>query len=43
MSFVARLERTTAARERSPIDLVVDVARLQFFDPETGLAIHDGA
>ena len=41
VSFVARLERTTAARERSPLDLVVDVARLQFFDPDTGLAIHD--
>jgi multiple sugar transport system ATP-binding protein len=41
VSFVARLERTTAARERSPLDLVVDVARLQFFDPESGLAIHD--
>jgi multiple sugar transport system ATP-binding protein len=41
VSFVARLDRTTAARERSPLDIVVDVARLQFFDPETGLSIHD--
>jgi multiple sugar transport system ATP-binding protein len=40
VSFVARVDRTTAARERSPLDLVVDVARLQFFDPDTGLAIH---
>jgi multiple sugar transport system ATP-binding protein len=41
VSFVARLERTTAARERSPLDLVVDVGRLQFFDPDSGLAIYD--
>jgi multiple sugar transport system ATP-binding protein len=40
VSFVARVDRTTAARERSPLELVVDVARLQFFDPDTGLAIH---
>ena len=43
VSFVARLERTTQARERTPLELVVDVGRLHFFDPETGLGIHDGA
>ena len=41
VSFVARVDRTTVARERSPLHLVVDVARLQFFDPDTGLAIWD--
>jgi multiple sugar transport system ATP-binding protein len=34
--FVARLERSTEARERQPLALEVDVARLHFFDPETG-------
>ncbi len=43
VSFVGRLERTTQARERAPLELVVDVTRLHFFDPETGLGIHDGA
>jgi multiple sugar transport system ATP-binding protein len=41
--FVARFERTTAARERKPLDVAVDVARLHFFDPETGLAVGDGS
>ena len=40
-SFVARLERRHAAREREPLELDVDVARLHFFDPETGLGIDD--
>jgi multiple sugar transport system ATP-binding protein len=40
--FVARLERDTGAREREPLLLAVDVARLHFFDPETGLGIYDG-
>jgi multiple sugar transport system ATP-binding protein len=40
VSFVARLERTTRAREREPLELEVDVVRLHFFDPETGLAIE---
>ena len=37
--FVARLERSTEAREQEPLALEVDVARLHFFDPETGLGI----
>jgi multiple sugar transport system ATP-binding protein len=36
VTFVARLERTTDARERQPLDLAVDVTRLHFFDAETG-------
>jgi multiple sugar transport system ATP-binding protein len=39
VSFVARLDRNTEARERSQLELGVDVRRLHFFDPETGLAI----
>jgi multiple sugar transport system ATP-binding protein len=34
--FVARLERTTEARERQPLTVQVDVAQLHFFDPTTG-------
>jgi multiple sugar transport system ATP-binding protein len=41
VAFVARLERETQARERQPLELHVDVARLHFFDPETGLGIYD--
>jgi multiple sugar transport system ATP-binding protein len=37
--FVARLERETRAREREPLDIVVDVDRLHLFDPETGVGI----
>ncbi len=39
VSFVARLDRTTDARERKPLELEVDVKRLHFFDPDTGLGI----
>ncbi len=39
--FVARLDRDTQARERQPLAIDVDVARLHFFDPETGLGIYD--
>ena len=39
--FVARLERTTNAREREELEIAVDVERLHFFDPETGLAIDE--
>jgi multiple sugar transport system ATP-binding protein len=42
VSFVARLERMTQARERQPLELEVDVTRLHFFDPETGLAVREG-
>jgi multiple sugar transport system ATP-binding protein len=39
--FVARLERQTEARERRPLELEVDVTRLHFFDPETGLGVGE--
>jgi multiple sugar transport system ATP-binding protein len=41
--FVARLERTTSAREREPLEIEVDVTRLHFFDPETGLRVDGRA
>ncbi len=41
--FVARLERATHAREGEPLALAVDVGRLHFFDPDTGLGIYDAA
>jgi multiple sugar transport system ATP-binding protein len=41
VSFVARLERQTEARERRPLELEVDVRRLHFFDPETGLGVGE--
>ena len=40
-TFVARLDRATHAREREPLDLEVDVTRLHFFDPETGLLVDE--
>jgi len=40
--FLARLSPRTTAKQGQPIELVVDVTRLHFFDPETGLAIYDG-
>ncbi len=39
--FIARLDRTTGARERQPIALEVDVTRLHFFDPETGVGVDE--
>ena len=38
--FLARLSPRTTATKGQPIELVVDVTRLHFFDPETGLAIY---
>ena len=43
VSFIARLERTTEARERQPLALEVDVTRLHFFDPETGARVDGQA
>ena len=42
-TLVARLDRTTHAREREPLDLEVDVPRLHFFDPETGVGVNESA
>ena len=39
LTFVARLDPRTRAQERESIELVVDTARLHFFDPQTGLGI----
>ena len=39
--FVARLDRTTEARERQPLAVQVDVTQLHFFDPETGARISE--
>jgi multiple sugar transport system ATP-binding protein len=39
-TFLARLNPRTAAREGQPIELVVDVNRFHFFDPETGLGVY---
>jgi multiple sugar transport system ATP-binding protein len=39
VAFIARLERTTEALERQALTLEVDVTRLHFFDPETGVGV----
>jgi multiple sugar transport system ATP-binding protein len=39
--FVARLERETRVREREQLEVAVDVDRLHFFDPETGLGVDE--
>jgi multiple sugar transport system ATP-binding protein len=41
--FVARLDRMTQAREQQKLEIEVDVSRLHFFDPDTGLRVEDGA
>jgi multiple sugar transport system ATP-binding protein len=41
VTFVARLERQTRAHERRPLEIEVDVTRLHFFDPETGLGVGE--
>ena len=38
--FVARVSPRSEAREKERIRLVVDTARVHFFDPETGLGIR---
>jgi multiple sugar transport system ATP-binding protein len=39
--FLARLNPRTTATMGEPIELVVDVARLHFFDPQTGQGIYE--
>jgi len=41
--FVARLDRTSPAREGQPVELAVATSRLHFFDTDTGLGIYDEA
>jgi multiple sugar transport system ATP-binding protein len=41
-TFLARLSPRTGAKEGEPIELVVDVGRLHFFDPGNGLGIYGG-
>ena len=38
--FVARLSPRTEVRKGEPVELVVDVERMHFFDPDTGLGIY---
>jgi multiple sugar transport system ATP-binding protein len=38
--WVARLDRETESSEGGKVDLLVDIGRLHFFDPETGDAIY---
>jgi multiple sugar transport system ATP-binding protein len=39
-SWVARVDRETAAAEQAPVELAIDTNRLHFFDPATGDAIY---
>jgi multiple sugar transport system ATP-binding protein len=41
--FVARLHARTSAREREPLEVVVDTRNLHFFDPETGEGIYEAS
>ncbi|HEU4972324.1 MAG TPA: sn-glycerol-3-phosphate ABC transporter ATP-binding protein UgpC [Gaiellaceae bacterium] len=43
VTFVARLDRATGAAERQALTLRVDVTRLHFFDPETGIRVDGSA
>jgi multiple sugar transport system ATP-binding protein len=42
LEFLARLNPRTDAAQSQAIELVVDVHRLHFFDPETGAGIYGG-
>ncbi len=39
-TFLARLNPRTGVKEGQEVELVVDVSRLHFFDPDTGLGIY---
>jgi multiple sugar transport system ATP-binding protein len=41
--FMARLGPRTGATKDQPVELVVAVDRMHFFDPDTGLGIYDGS
>jgi multiple sugar transport system ATP-binding protein len=43
MTFIGRLDAASSVRPDSDIELVVDTQKLQFFDLETGYAIHESA
>jgi multiple sugar transport system ATP-binding protein len=42
-TFVGRLDAASRVRPHTDIELVVDTSKLQFFDLETGHAIHESA
>jgi multiple sugar transport system ATP-binding protein len=42
-TFVGRLDPATGVRPDTEVELVVDTQKLQFFDLETGFAIHETA
>jgi multiple sugar transport system ATP-binding protein len=42
-TFVGRLDPATGVRPDTEVELVVDTQKLQFFDLETGVAIHETA
>jgi hypothetical protein len=42
-TFIGRFDAASTVRPDSDIELVVDTQKLQFFDLETGHAIHESA
>jgi multiple sugar transport system ATP-binding protein len=42
-TFVGRLDASSRVKPDTDIELVVDTAKLQFFDLDTGHAIHESA
>jgi multiple sugar transport system ATP-binding protein len=42
-TFVGRFDPASRVRPDNPVELVVDTEKLQFFDLETGYAIHESA